>query len=270
MRVRNRPNSSVEPEAGGTEPLDLLTPQSAAVSAGELRFAQLGIAQFALRSGDPATVHAEIAARVAAAPALLTRAPVVLDVSALDPTPDTAQMQALIEAVRSAGLLPVGLTHGTVNEEALARALELPLFARFRASSDLPAAAAVERKPAAAPRAAPVVGAGSSVGMHHALPVRSGQQVYARQRDLILTAMVGNGAEVIADGSIHVYGTLRGRALAGASGDATARIYCQNFQAELISIAGQYRVFEEHSPDLHGKPVQAWLDDDKLRIAPLA
>ena len=99
--------------------------------------------------------------------------------------------------------------------------------------------------------------------------MRSGQQVYARGRDLTLTAMVGNGAEVIADGSIHVYGTLRGRALAGAQGDAGARIYCQNFQAELISIAGQYRVFEDIPAALRGKPVQAWLEDDKLKLAAL-
>ncbi len=255
--------------AGDPEPLDLLSPRAAHTSAGELRFAQLGIAQFALRSADPAAVHAEIAARIAAAPTLLTRAPVVLDLSALDPLPDTALTQSLFEAVRSAGLLPVGLTHGSIGEETLARALEVPLFARFRAGTDLPPTPVSERTPASAARAAVMTAPATTVGMHHALPVRSGQQVYARQRDLILTAMVGNGAEVIADGSIHIYGTLRGRALAGASGDTAARIYCQNFQAELISIAGQYRVFEEISADLHGKPVQAWLEDDKLRIAPL-
>ena len=108
--------------------------------------------------------------------------------------------------------------------------------------------------------------AAPSSGLRHDKPVRSGQQVYARGRDLILTKLVANGAEVIADGSIHVYGALRGRALAGAQGDASARIFCQEFHAELVSIAGQYRVFENMPEDLDGQSVQAWLDGDKLDV----
>ena len=99
--------------------------------------------------------------------------------------------------------------------------------------------------------------------------VRSGQQIYARGRDLILVKLVANGAEVIADGSIHVYGALRGRALAGAQGDASARIYCHEFHAELVSIAGQYRVFETMPDELRGQRVQAWLDGDKLMVQKL-
>jgi septum site-determining protein MinC len=105
--------------------------------------------------------------------------------------------------------------------------------------------------------------------LHQDKPVRSGQQVYARDGDLIVTNLVANGAEVIADGSIHVYGPLRGRALAGAQGDSTARIYCQEFHAELVSIAGQYRVFEDLPSDLRGQPVQAWLEGEKLHLARL-
>jgi len=82
--------------------------------------------------------------------------------------------------------------------------------------------------------------------------------------------MVANGAEVIADGSIHVYGRLSGRALAGAQGEAAARIYCLDFQAELVSIAGRYRVFEEIPAELRGKAVQAWLDGERLLIEALA
>src|SRR5690606_11345789 len=97
-------------------------------------------------------------------------------------------------------------------------------------------------------------------------PVRSGQQLYARGGDLVVTKLVANGAEVIADGSIHVYGALRGRAMAGAQGDTSARIYCQEFHAELMSIAGQYRVFEDLPEDLRGKPVQAWLERKSTRL----
>ena len=116
----------------------------------------------------------------------------------------------------------------------------------------------------------PVAAEVRPVGQHHAEPVRSGQRLYARGTDLTVAAVVGHGAEVIADGSIHIYGVLRGRALAGARGDTAARIYCQNFQAELVAIAGQYRVFEEPVAEWHGKPVQAWLEGDKLRLAPLS
>jgi septum site-determining protein MinC len=94
--------------------------------------------------------------------------------------------------------------------------------------------------------------------------VRSGQRVYARQRDLIVNAAVASGAELMADGCVHVYGSLRGRAIAGARGDASARIFCQEFHAELVSIAGIFRIFETIPPDLRGKPVQVWLDGEKL------
>ena len=100
-------------------------------------------------------------------------------------------------------------------------------------------------------------------------PVRSGQQVYARDTDLIIMGQVGAGAEVIADNNIHVYGPLRGRALCGVSGNTSTRIFCQSLEAELVSVAGNFRVLEEIPPDLRGKPAQIWLDKDRLNIEPL-
>ncbi len=98
-------------------------------------------------------------------------------------------------------------------------------------------------------------------------PVRSGQRIYARGSDLILTATVNPGAEVIADGSIHVYAPLRGRALAGASGQSDARIFSLAMEAELVSIAGVYRTFDEGwQKELAGKPAQIRLKDDRLDI----
>jgi septum site-determining protein MinC len=96
--------------------------------------------------------------------------------------------------------------------------------------------------------------------------VRSGQQLYAKGRDLIVTGAVGASSEVIADGSIHIYGRLMGKVIAGATGNRDARIYCLAFGAELISIAGVFRVFESIPGDLRGKAVQIWLDGDKLRF----
>ena len=96
--------------------------------------------------------------------------------------------------------------------------------------------------------------------------VRSGQQLYAKGRDLIVTGAAGASSEVIADGSIHIYGRLMGKVIAGASGNRSARIYCLAFGAELVSIAGIFRVFESIPADLMGKSVQIWLDGDKLRF----
>ena len=102
-------------------------------------------------------------------------------------------------------------------------------------------------------------------------PVRTGQQVYAENADLIVTGMVSEGAELIADGNIHVYAPMRGRALAGAAGRRDARIFIQSMQAELVSVAGIYRNFEQRLPEhLYRKPVQIFLQDDRLVIAAIA
>jgi septum site-determining protein MinC len=97
-------------------------------------------------------------------------------------------------------------------------------------------------------------------------PVRSGTQIYARGADLVVTAPVSAGAEIMADGNIHVYAALRGRALAGAGGDAEARIFCSRLEAELVSIAGHYLVSDQIPPEHRGLPVQIALVDDRLTI----
>ena len=101
-------------------------------------------------------------------------------------------------------------------------------------------------------------------------PVRSGQRMMARKGDLVVLAAVNAGAEIIAEGNIHVYAPLRGRALAGVSGDTHARIFCHQFEAELVAIAGNYRVFDNGPPrELRGKAVQVFLDGEQLIVAPL-
>lgn len=245
--------------------------------AAELKFGQVGIANLRLKRFDADAMSIELAAKLASAPHLFSRTPVVLDLSHLPTLPDLAEVRDLFERIRAAGMLPVGLSYGTTENEALARSLNLPLFAKFRAAFERvgePAVAppAVSAGVPATPigtTSTPAENRAASPTLHQKKPVRSGQQVYARGGDLVVTSLVANGAEVIADGSIHVYGALRGRALAGAQGDENARIYCQEFHAELVSIAGQYRVFEDLPAELCGKPVQAWLEGDKLLLAKL-
>lgn len=244
--------------------------------AGELKIGQVGIANLRVRSLDVDKLAAEMRERVQRAPNMFARAAVVLDFGGLSQTPDPKTARALVEALRGAGVLPVALAYGTSEIEALSKSLDLPLLAKFRAQYEradeaVPAAppsaqSRREAAAAAAPATAPPPPGNTAPGMVQTAPVRSGQQIYADNRDLTVLTAVGAGAEVIADGSVHIYGALRGRALAGAQGYEAARIFCREFHAELVAIAGHYKVLEDIPAALRGKAVQVWLDGDQLRI----
>ncbi|HET8553958.1 MAG TPA: septum site-determining protein MinC [Rhodanobacteraceae bacterium] len=237
----------------------------------DVRFGQVGLACVRVRDANPAALCEDLERRVHAAPQMFTRTAVVLDMSHLPALPDDGTVDALLEAIRAAGMLPVGLAYGDSQTDALAQRMGLPVIARFREAFERAGitdhADATPAPDSAAEGDAPAPT--SLTGQQHTRNVRSGQQIYARDRDLVITATVANGAEVIADGSIHVYGTLRGRALAGAQGDESARIFCTDFRPELVSIAGHYRVFEEIPRQFEGKAVQCRLEGEKLLIEKL-
>jgi septum site-determining protein MinC len=250
------------------------------LEAAELRFGQVGIANVRVRNPDPEALRAALEVRVHEAPSLCDRAPVVVDLSFLPALPADAEVAALLDAVRAAGMLPVGLAYGDSATDELSQRLGLPLVAKFRAAYEPQAPRDVSAEKASASVApepatpATSSGATPTVALQHRQPVRTGQQVYAQGSDLVVTGTVANGAEVLADGNIHVYGALRGRAFAGALGDATTRIFCSEFRAEIVSIAGHYRVFEELPKEFAGRAVQIWLEHDdskplKLQIAAL-
>ncbi|WP_312319434.1 septum site-determining protein MinC [Stenotrophomonas sp.] len=250
--------------------------------AGELKIGQVGIANLRIRTLDVERLTREMHERVARAPKLFGRAAVILDFGGLSRMPDVATAQALLDGLRSAGVLPVALAYGSTETDLLSQQLGLPLLAKFRAQYER---AEAEPAPAAAPaparapapvaeparRASPAAEAASAPqpGRMQTTNVRSGQQLYAENCDLTVMATVGAGAEVIADGSIHIYGTLRGRALAGAQGNTTARIFCRDFHAELVAIAGHYKVLDDVPDNLRGKAVQVWLENDQIKIAAL-
>ncbi len=221
----------------------------------EIRFGQVGLAQVRVRVTDPGVILDELTGRVATAPNFFERTAVCLDLGALDKEPEVAELRGVVDAIRRAGMMVVGLAHGTAAVDALARAIDLPVLTYFRAQTKPPVLQPAETADFSMP----------ALMQHH--PVRSGQRVYARHRDLVVTAPVGAGAEVIADGCVHIYGALRGRAVAGARGEVSARVFCQEFYAELVSIAGVFRVFETIPAELAGKPVQAWLSGDDLHFA---
>src|SRR5690606_10150752 len=188
--------------------------------AGELKIGQVGIANLRVRTLDVAQLAAEMRERVERAPTLFSRAAVIVDFSNLTGTPDAKTAGALLDALRDAGVLPVALAYGSTDNAKLAEALGLPLLAKFRAQYEPVGANAGPAPDAGATTAAsPSRDAGNvgeiaaiaapthagQPGLMQSTPVRSGQQVYADNRDLTVLGMVGAGAEVIADGSIHVY-----------------------------------------------------------------
>ena len=240
--------------------------------AGELKIGQVGIANLRIRTLDVAQLVQEMHERVQRAPKLFGRAAVIVDFGGLTRLPDAATARSLLDGLRDAGVLPVALAYGTSETEALAEELGLPLLAKFRAqyervgeTAPAPAPAPVAEAPKAVAAKPPA--AASQPGLVQKSPVRSGQQMYAENRDLTVLSSVGAGAEIIGDGSIHIYGPLRGRALAGAQGNPDARIFCREFRAELVAVAGHYKVLDEVPKELHGKPVQVWLEKDELKIA---
>ena len=238
-----------------TKPADAAAPAPSI----DIRFGQVGLIQVRLRSTDPGAILDELTGRVASAPLFFQRTGICLDLTLLGRDPQLEEMRGVMDAVRRAGMLPVGLVGSSAAVEALSAALELPVLAPFRPQTQtIPVVQPPERAEPGIPAL-----------MQHQ-PIRSGQRIYARSRDLVVTSTVGAGAEVIADGCVHIYGALRGRAVAGARGEAGSRVFCQEFHAELVSVAGVFRVFETLPPELAGKPVQAWLDGDDLRVAPLS
>jgi septum site-determining protein MinC len=200
---------------------------------------------------------------------------VVVDLSHL---PEVAlDFPLLVGLLRGLGLLPIGVRGGSEQHRETARLMDLAILSQ---GSRGPAAAVASKAgaPAAGPPSAmsprpgaerPAPAAAGPGGRLVTRPVRSGQRLYAQGGDLVVLAPVSSGAELMADGNIHVYGVLRGRALAGVKGNSDARIFCQDLRAELISVAGHYRVSENLDPALAGRPVQVRLQDGRLIIEAL-
>jgi len=224
----------------------------------------------AIRHLDLLQLQTDLTDHVASAPSLLRGAPVVLDLNPLSQLADPGLLRELINRVEQAGLKVLALA-ANAGIEAAAKALGLPILGVDRKRTRLIDAEPVSEIEALnpAPEPAPSEVSGLQSPLVLPGPIRGGQQVYARGRDLIITGAVSAGAEVAADGCVHVYGRLSGKALAGAAGDLRARVYCLSFAAELVSIAGNFKVFESASREVAGKAVEIFLDDGRLEIRPL-
>jgi len=203
-----------------------------------------------LRNMDIVALDAFLAQHVARSPAFFDQAPVAIDLSALPSREQLDDFPMIVGMLRGHGMIPVGVRGASAEQKEQAAALELAVMPAAR-KAVVPAQQLASARPA-----------GRTLVVEK--PVRSGQRIHAEAGDLVLLAGVSSGAEVMAEGNIHAYGPLRGRAMAGVSGDAGARIFCRELAAELVSIAGRYRVSENLDSRYLGRAVQIFLSGEGL------
>lgn len=226
-----------------------------------------------LFQADLEAIGQQLKTTVATTPKFFANMPIVIDLQHLATHPYPIDYQGITHLLREQGLIPVGISNGTPEQLQAANLAGLGTLSQIKKEAKAASATPSEKntEPTTAPRtdtrssksSDPVPGSHAKIIV---TPIRSGQQVYAKGGDLIIIATVSAGAEVLADGNIHVYGTLRGRALAGVQGDQTARIFCNGLQAELISIAGRYKLQDNIEVPSPTAPVQVFIQDDQLQI----
>ncbi len=259
----------------------LRTPSSLPI---EIKISTVVAISTILHSADPATIDAALNQMTGGVSDFFEDEFAVIDVAAIAHELPSIDWPALVALLKKYRLNAVAVRGASPEMAEAIRAHGLSLDdgtsgVRAPETKEVPAAAAPAPEPAPEPTPAPVAPAPAPAPAAPApvaamiidTPVRAGQRVYARGSDLIITAVVNNGAEIIADGSIHVYAPLNGRALAGASGNPEARIFALSMQPELVSIAGVYRTFDDGFPnDLTRQPAQIKLVGDRLAISSLA
>ena len=231
----------------------------------ELKSANLSLVSVVLKTADLDALAQAMQARFGDAPGLFDNDPVAIDLALLGDHPEPIDFAALIELLRGHKMLPIAVKSGTPAQMEAALGCGLSEAQPPVVPRGVPVLVEAVALPAppepAPPRTTLVVDK----------PLRSGQRVYARGADLVVLGVVSHGAEVIADGNIHVYAPLRGRALAGAMGDTNARIFATCMEPQLLSIAGIYRTTDtELAVDVLGKPAQVRLDDERLVVVPLS
>ncbi|NOR23011.1 MAG: septum site-determining protein MinC [Desulforhopalus sp.] len=224
-----------------------------------------------LFGSDLGELNSQLREKTARAPAFFRHAPLLLDFEHFDAEVDITWLDSAYRLLTNNYFVPVGITGASQSLEDAARTLGIAIWpsggaVRQAAEPEQPKPEQPKpEKPQAVTTAAPVHSA--TQVLHQ--PVRSGQRVYAQGGDLIVLASVSTGAEILADGHIHVYGTLRGRALAGVQGNESARIFCHDLQADLVAIAGYYIISDDLPADKRNTAVQIFLHQEQLQIESL-
>jgi septum site-determining protein MinC len=247
-------------------PHDAMSAEDSPLHAIELKGRMMLVSILRLHTADPRALDAALSARMAEAPDLMRDMPVVADLEEIGGLP-AADLMVVLERIRSHGFKLIGLHQGGQGLAVVSEASGLPMLVLGGkgAAESLPRQRPAE--PATEPRqSAPAAPAAQTPTRVVTQPVRSGQQIYARGGDLIVAGAVSAGAEVLADGHIHIYGTLRGRALAGVRGLTSARIFCRRLDAELVSIAGHYRIADDILDRERGDNRLVTLSGDTIHI----
>ncbi|MGD9299169.1 septum site-determining protein MinC [Thiohalocapsa sp.] len=242
----------------------------------ELKASSFTLPVIRLLALDMDAVEAQLAPKVEQAPGFFRNTPVVIELGALSQEAGTVAFPQLVGLLRGLGMIPVGVRGGSAPQNEAARAMELAILGdstragRAAAEASVPDTRQGRRDADSSAEHGTETHAELSGSLLVDRPVRSGQRLYAAGGDLTVVGPVSSGAELMADGNIHVYGPLRGRVIAGLQGDLRSRIFCRDLQAELVSVAGHYRVSENIPTDLKGRSVQVFLDHQVLRIEPIA
>jgi len=251
----------------------------------EIKGAAFTLTVIRILSGDLEDVARDLRKKIATGPKFFANTPVILDLEYVRDIRPDLDFSALVRLLKDLALVPVGVRHATPGQQEAATEAGLAIVkgGGIRKLPDAPEQSGVlnakskeppkpEGPRARAPKPQDTRKSSASAARAKTVsrPVRSGQQIYAENGDLVVLGAVNAGAEVVADGDVHIYGPLRGRAVAGAQGDRQARIYCQSLSAELVAIAGCYQVLDESVPrEVCGKATQIYLDGEKLRFEPL-
>lgn len=224
----------------------------------ELKGSLLTLMVLNLFNSDNELIAKALAEKISKAPDFFQQVPIVIDLQAVEDNQAVLDLSELVKLLRTYGLTPVAVRGGNIEHNEIALNMNLGILNNIKSPAPQ---LTLETKVAAVPEipAAKIIRD----------PIRSGQQVIAEKGDLIILSAVSHGAEILADRHIHVYGALRGRALAGINGDNKAHIFCQQLYADLLSVAGKYQVNEDFPEDLIGKSTQTYLEQDKLNIKKL-
>ena len=238
-------------------------------SALEFKSTSLNVPVLVIFSSELHQVELALNEKIAKAPDFFKNSPLLIDLQYCNTSENAINAAELIDYLHQNKLLPIGVSGG--NDEQNKQSLSLNISTRAIRSTNTASAQTIstdivkkddDQAPVTEANTAPV----ENMLVSH--PVRSGQRVYAKG-DLTILSHVSAGAEIMAEGSIHIYGALRGRALAGVQGDIESRIYCSDLQAELVSIAGQYKTSEDMNTEQFQHPVQILLKEQSLIIKKL-
>ena len=216
-------------------------------------------------------IELQLNEKIAQAPEFFKNSPLLIDLKNCNNEEQGIDLTALIKCLRGKKIFPIGISGGNDEQNKQAIKCHIPTHT-LRATNSIndssPKKVILENNEASVDKPPPEPITPSVVNMLISHPVRSGQRIYAKG-DLTILSHVSAGAEIMAEGNIHVYGALRGRALAGVQGDINSRIFCSDLQAELISIAGHYKISEELEETEHPMPTQVFLQNKALIIKKL-